>query len=95
MTAFLLAAWLCTQAWSWDAVPNATGYRVYWANNAAGPWLACNYVEVPVSACDATSCEWATEAGGTAMYWVAVAYNAAGESEWPVSVPRIACEVEP
>lgn len=91
MTALLLASWLCGQAWSWDVSPGATGYRVYWANAAAGPWLACNYVEVPVTACDATTCEWNPPMPHADFYWVAVAYNAAGESPWPVSVERVAC----
>lgn len=79
----LLAAWLCSQLWAWDPVAGADGYRVYFTTDPRS-WRACDFVET-------TAPEWDPEAGGTDLYWVAVAFNAAGESPWPVSVERTPC----
>lgn len=79
----LLAAWLCAQLWTWDAVPDATGYRVYFTHDPR-VWRACDYVET-------TAPEWDPEAGGTDLYFWVVAFNANGESPWPGSVGRTPC----
>jgi hypothetical protein len=78
----LLASWLLSQVWSWDAVEGATSYRLYWGDLPMR-WCASRYVEVAASSCDAEGC-WLnmSEPVGGSVYFTVTALNAAGESRW-------------
>lgn len=71
----LLASWLATQQWSWDAVPTATSYRIYYGSLPM-TWCALQYVEVTTTSANIP------EPTGNAIFFNVVAVNAAGESTW-------------
>jgi hypothetical protein len=77
----LLMSWLLTHRWTWDAVPTATAYRIYWGASGIA-WCAANRVEVQA----ATACANGTCQGEIPMpdftpaYIIVTAVNSAGES---------------
>lgn len=80
--ALLLAAYLATQAWSWEPVAGATSYRVYYGG-APAAWCPMQYAAVPSSACTATECQLEVqEPTGDLIFFNVTAINADGESVW-------------
>ena len=76
----LLASWLSTQLWAWDAAPNATVYRVYWSR-IVNEWCTTNMREFPASVCVAGECQGSIpEPPGNLTFFVVTAVNAFGES---------------
>ena len=80
MTPLLLASWLSTQLWTWDAVPNATAYRVYWSR-IVNEWCTTNMREFPATVCKDGECQgFVPKSTWKLTFFVVTAVNAFGES---------------
>lgn len=91
MTAILLASWLLSQTWAWDAVPGAVSYKVYWTERL-DVWCKENVI-IPATTCypdGECQADWPEPAQTT--YYNIIAVNAAGvESTWDRPVPLTVC----
>ncbi len=90
MIALVLASWLLTQEWAWDASPTAAAYRVYWTERA-DVWCAENMFAVAAECVDGECrADWPEPAATT--FYTIVAVNSAGvESAWDRAVPKTEC----
>lgn len=74
------ASWLPSQTWAWQAVPNATSYRVYWS--ASGQvWCDSNRLNLRALKCVDGVCQLDIPMPPSKMAFIVVtAVNANGQS---------------
>ena len=70
---------LLTQAWTWNEVPGATSYRIYWSATTY-IWCSRNGLTVPASACVSGICKGDISLPSYSVFIVVTALKGAAES---------------
>jgi hypothetical protein len=83
LSPYVAPTWRATQNWSWDEVPGATSYRLYWSVDH-GDWWGCQMFESPASTCVDGRCHEQlstdTPPPGQLVFFTVTAVNETGES---------------